>query len=97
MSISKQTRNPSGTTSSSQLSLPLIIKTHISITTRVRRRRINHLLLDLPNSVSFSSLATMGGLPSEGEECFFNVDVGFCGGFNEWNAQFLGECFALFF
>jgi hypothetical protein len=38
-----------------------------------------------------------GILPSEGEECFFDIDVGFCRCFDEWDSEFLGEGFALFF
>lgn len=62
----KKHANHSGTTSSSQLSLPLVIKTHISITTRIRRRRINHLFLDFPNSVSIFGLARRGGFTERG-------------------------------
>jgi hypothetical protein len=39
----------------------------------------------------------VGGVPSEREECFFDVDIGFCACFNEWDTKFLGECSALIF
>jgi len=53
MSIPKQSEKGrlSRTTSSTQLSLPLTIKIDINISTRSRRSRINHLLLDITKGV----------------------------------------------
>ena len=54
MSIPKQI-NLSRTTTSTQLSLRLVIKTDISISTRSRRSGINQLLLDITTRVSLHS------------------------------------------
>jgi hypothetical protein len=44
----------------------------------------------------FRGIGEEGAVPSKGEECFFDVDVGFCTGLDEWDSKFLGKCFPLF-